>query len=375
MREEPRMIQPFGNIFNHRYQEAEEVKKRGRKIMGYMCIYVPEEIIYAAGMLPLRLFGGEAKTTAAADACLYTNICSFVRSCLEETLKGKYSFLEGFVTCNNCDHNRRFFDAWVQFIKTPFTQIISLPFNISQGSLSFYTEELKRFKKGLEDHFGIRITNEDLLRAIEVYDQTRALLKKLYQLRASDYPPISGAETLEVVRAGMIMDKERYNRLLEELLENIPNKPKPANHRPRLLISGAELDNPQYIQIIEDLGGLVVADDLCVGSRYFWDPVETPGDPIEALARRYLTHAPCPRMNPAEGRVRHLEKMVKDFRVNGIIYQTIKFCDLYETHFPLARDVLNSLNIPVLALEREYQLEGMGQMRTRVQAFLESISV
>lgn len=364
------MFEEFNRAFCNRYDAIRQREDQSQKVIGWVCIYVPEEIIYAGGMLPFRVIGGEGKTEQA-DAYLYSNICSFIRSCLEEGFRKKYDFLDGFITCNNCDHVRRLYDVWSHYLKTPFIRILTLPHKISPSSLEFFTIHLRRFKEELQDFFGVQLSDESLCQAIEVYNKTRRLLRDLYELRKASSPPISGAESLEIVRAGMVMPRDKYNQLLEDLLRDIKNRGKVYTSNIRLMVMGSELDNPEYLKVIEDLGALVVADNLCFGSRYFWDLVEVDGNPLEALAKRYLTHAPCPRMYPPSNRFDYLRKMIEDFRVDGIIYQAIKFCDMYGIEPPIARANIEELGIPILFLDREYPLAGVGQMRTRVQAFLE----
>jgi bzd-type benzoyl-CoA reductase N subunit len=366
------MVEEFKKAFLNRNQLAEERKKGGQRVIGWMCIYVPEELFMAAGMLPIRIFGG-AEKTPRADAHMYSNTCSFVRSCLEEALEGRYSFLDGLATANTCDHIRRLYDVWAYYQKLPFMHVMDLPQKATDEALQRYLEQVRQLKDSLERTFDVQITDQALGEAIETCNLTRTLLHRLYELRRADPPPITGAEVMEVIRAAMVLPKEEFNGMLEQFLETLPTAaPGTSNENVRLFITGSELDQPEYIALIEELGGLIVADDLCNGSRYFWDLVEPKGDPLEALARRYLTHSPCPRIQPATLRSDHIRKMVQEFGVQGVIHETIKFCDLYGMDYPLSRELFSELGLPLLPLNREYALAGIGQMKTRVQAFLES---
>jgi benzoyl-CoA reductase subunit C len=366
------MIEKFREVYRSRYRDLKERKEQGQKIVGWMCLYVPEEILAAAGTLPIRVMGG-AERTPMSDAHLYTNACSFVRSCLEEALTDNLKFLDGFVVANTCDHIRRLFDVWCQYLKLPFTHIISLPFKIDDLTLDFYTQQLRDFKEKIECFVGQSITDDALNKAIGEYNKTRQLLRQLYELRAGDNPPITGAETMEIVKASMIMPKEAYNAMLEDFLNELSSRKVDTDHHIRLMVMGSELDNPDYLKIIEESGGLIVADDLCIGSRYFWNQVVPEQDPIRALARRYLTNAPCPRIRPNDVRKSYLKEMVENFRVDAAIYETIKFCDIYGVYYPMAKTYLAELGLPILGLDREYSMAGLGQMKTRVQAFLESL--
>jgi benzoyl-CoA reductase subunit C len=366
------MREKFSEACANKYADLKKRREQGQKLVGWMCIYVPEEILAAAGIIPVRVMGG-AERTPLADAHLYTNACSFVRSCLEEGLTDKYDFLDGFVVANTCDHIRRLFDVWSQYMKTSFIHIISLPHKVDDATLDFYTDQLRLFKEKIESFTGQTITHDALTKSIAVHNKTRVLLRQLYELRTADNPPITGTETLEIVKAAMIMPKEEFNELLEDFLKIIPPQKGDTDQRTRLMVLGSELEDPDYLMRIEELGALIVADDLCIGSRYFWNLVEPEQDPIRALARRYLTNAPCPRIRPYTARKRHLKEMVERFRVAGAIYETIKFCDIHGVYYPMAKTYLAELGLPILGLDREYSMAGMGQLKTRVQAFLESL--
>lgn len=366
------MIEEFRNTFRNRQQALREEAGRGKKVAGWVCTYVPEEILYAAGMLPVRVVGGVGDTSAA-DAHLYSNVCSFARGCLEEGLSERYNFLEAYVAVNTCDNIRRLYDVWSHYLKTPVTHILALPHKITETSTTFFRQELERLKDHLEQHTGRKITDDDLQEAITTYNRTRQLLGQLYALRTSDAPPISGTEVLEVVLAAMQMDKATYNQRLEQLLQELSGRQGDASGKIRLMVVGSELDSADYLQTIEDQGGIVVADDLCNGTRYFMDPVESSSDPLGALARRYLSKGPCARMRPTTERQNRIKQMIQEYKVQGVIYEVIKFCDIYGEDYPLFRDEMKELGVPVLALSREATFSGAGQLKTRVQAFFESI--
>jgi bzd-type benzoyl-CoA reductase N subunit len=351
---------------------VKEWKNQGKGVIGWFCTYVPEEIIYAAGFLPYRLTGS-SEEIKEADSYLYSNICSFVRSCLEGGVKDQYGFLDGIVSCNTCDAMRRLHDVWSRYLKTSFTRILAIPHKVSSNTLVYYKNQLNTFKTEMEGLIGRRISDTDLQSAIEIYNQSRSLLKELYELRKRDIPLLSGTETLDIVCAGMVMPKPQYNEILSHILTEVQKREVRFNAKARLLISGSIIDQPEYLKAIEDLGGLIVTDDLCTGTRYFWDLVDTESEPLDALARRYLYRTPCARMRPSDLRFTHLMSLIKDFRVTGVIYETIKFCDLYGYDRPMLKKILEQQGIPFLELEREYNVGGLGQIKTRVQAFMEML--
>jgi len=366
-------IQIFQEIYQNRYSIIQEHRERGKKVIGWLCNYVPEEIIYAAGLLPVRLLPGK-KDPTVGSAYLYTNICSFARAALEEGLTGRYR-LDGLVTSATCDHIRRLYDVWTEYVDTDFNRILSVPSKISRLALEIFEEELSLFKRQLEDFCCLDISQEALTEAINTYNRTRQLLRRLYDLRKTSPPPLTGQEVLWVVLASMVMPKEEFNPLLEGLLTELEEKSSVPNttDRIRVMIMGSILTQPEYLSIIESTEGLVVIDDLCTGTRYFWDLVSLEDDPLKGLAHRYLTRSPCPRMFPAEARLRRLKTLIHTFMVEGIIYECIKFCDLHGGSFPVIKAELEASGLPVLLLEREYTRAGVGQMKTRVEAFFESI--
>ncbi|MDF2957218.1 MAG: Benzoyl-CoA reductase/2-hydroxyglutaryl-CoA dehydratase subunit [Candidatus Alkanophagales archaeon MCA70_species_1] len=369
------MLERVREVLDGREAVARSWKEQGKKVVGWICPYVPEELIHAAGMLPFRVMGAPV-TIVKGDAYLYPNICTFNRVVLELALGGRYDFLDGIVTANVCDHIRRLYDAWHFFVETPFKLILSLPHKVSENAVAFFRDELSRLKSDLEKLAGVEISDAALKNSIRTYNRARELLRRIYGLRREEEAPISGAEALEVVKAGMFLPKEEYVALLEEIFESLKRRDERYEGSARVMIAGSDLDDPGFVKLIEDSGGLVVADDLCTGSRYFWEDVDVSGDPLEALARRYLSPVLCARMHPYEAHIEHLIKMAEDFNVDGIIFEALKFCDIYGGEYPLLREWLKEkgLDIPVLMLDREYVLSGVEQLKTRIQAFIESLS-
>lgn len=344
-----------------------------KKVIGWLCTYIPEEIIYAAGFFPTRVMGSNATDVAESEAYLYSNTCSLARCCLELGLKGDYDYLVGLVAGTTCDHIRRLYEVWDRYLDVPFSHLLVIPHKLTENSHRFFRLEVKKFYDRLEEFSGKEITEESLRRAIGTYNKTRTLLKTLYDLRKEEFPPISGAEIQDILTAGTMIPKDKYNHLLTTLIKDISNRKERHEGKVRFLISGAVLDTSQYIKEIEDLGGLVVADELCTGSSYFWDLVDEVEQPLDALARRYLEHAPCARIRPSNERFEHLLNLVETFRVDGVIALKIKFCDLYGYDNVYFKQRLEQRGVPVLELEREYKDSGSGQMRTRVQAFIEML--
>jgi len=332
--------------FNSTFPHAKEVldfKEQGGKVFGWLCTYVPEEIIHAAGVLPIRITGyREEVELDDGTAYLYVNSCSFSRSCFQLGLRGEYDFLDGVVGGSTCDGARRLFDVWRQYIGTPFHHVLNVPRKYTERAHQLYLDQVMKFKQHLEEFLGSAITDEALRGSIDLYNESRALLRELYELRK-----------------------------LDELSEsNIRHR-----SRARLMITGSVMENPEFIRTIEGEGALVVADELCTSTRYWSDPVVLDGStsPLEAVSRRYLNNFPCARMYPSDERFDRIADLIKEFRVDGVVSEIIRYCVPYAHDLPLLTHRLTGQGIPVLALDVEYGTSGSGQIKTRVQAFLEML--
>ena len=351
-------------------------KEQGGKVLGYFCSTVPEEIITAAGFLPFRMRATGSTGTEESDAFYSSINCSFPRHCFNQALIGEFKFLDGVICVNSCDHVRRIYDNWKRFVPTDFIEVMSLPRKTGPEQIEWYRDEISMLRDKVQTHYGMQITNDKLWDAIKLHNETRRLQKKLYELRKQEKPPITGTEMTAVMVAGTAMPKEEYNRMLQELLDELEGSEGPGTHRARLMIVGGILDDPEYIRIIEEQGGLVVTDSLCFGTRIMWCEVnEKADDPILALAQYYIADRPsCPRMyGEHDNRSRYIQNMAREFNVDGIIGERLMFCDQWIVeHYMLDQDMKQE-GIPYLKLDREYITSGVGQLRTRVQAFLETM--
>jgi len=351
-------------------------REQGGKILGYYCSYVPEELITAAGLMPFRIRATGSTTTELADAYQTSIVCSFIRHSFDMALRGDYEFSEGVVLTSCCDHTRRMYENWKRYLKDSFTHFLALPRKSEEPQVSWNRDELINFKENMEDHFDVKITDDKIREAIKIHNETRALQRKLYDLRKRKNPPVTGAETLAVIVAGTAMPKAQYNILLRELLDELKESEIDGDYKARLMILGGILDDPAYLEVIEAQGGLIVTDALCFGSRIFWEDVkEDEGDPLMALARHNIVDSPsCPHtIGVFPKRANFVKDMVRDFGVDGVIAQRMQFCDNYGYETKMLGDVMKEGGIPFLRVEKEYLLGGVGQLRTRVQAFIETL--
>ena len=353
-----------------------DVKSRDGKVFGWLCTYTPEEVIHAAGILPVRIVGYPQETELDdGTAYLYVNTCSFSRSCFQLAIRGEYDFLDGVVGGSTCDGVRRLFDLWRHYIGTPFYHVLNVPRKYTEKAHHLYYQEVQKLTRHLEEWLGHEIPDDALHESIKLYNESRSLLRELYDLRQLDAPPITGAETLEVMNASFRMPKETFNQWTRDLISEVRASGNAHTGRARLMVVGSVLTNAEFIRSIEDQGGLVVTDELCTGTRYWGDPVVLDDDRplLEAISRRYLSNYPCARMYPSDERFNRIIQSVRDFRVDGVISETIRYCVPYCHDLPLLTERLKEEGIPILALDVEYGSSGSGQISTRVQAFLEML--
>ena len=351
-------------------------KKGGGKVVGFCGGDIPEEILAAAGVLPCWLRGPYAEIPLeSANAYLYIYTCSYARSILETALKKDYDFLDGVVSGPYCDGTRRLIDVWGKYVSPPVVHFLNTPHKFSSEAWDFYHQSILEFISVLEKTFETRITEETLRGAIGTYNLTRALFGRLYTFRKREKPPISGAEVMEVYNASAVMPREEFNVLLESLVDELESTEREVEGEIRLMLNGTILHNPDYVRGIEDMGGLIVADSLLNGAMSFVDMVrEDPGmDPLKAISTYYLKKFPSPRMYPADIRYGRITGLVEEYGVDGVITGVVRYCAPHIYDEPRLKKRLDAKGIPSLKLDLEYGMAATGQVKTRVQAFLEMI--
>jgi len=371
-------MRQFEEIVKGRHDYARRWKERTRgKVLGYFCTYLPEEIVYAAGVLPVRILGSR-EPQDVSERHIYSMFCPFCRDCLAQGLKGNFDYLNGIAMANTCIHIRQAYASWVRNIpcEDNFHFFLSMPAKPrSPAAASFLFKSLSAFKRAVEEWVGKAITDEALDYAIEVYNTNRRLMRQVYELRKAENPPVSGAECMYMVLASQCMDKAEHNQLLAQILEGeLPKRE--GNSGCRLMIVGSEDDDTEFLRLIESLGAIVVADDHCTGSRYFFVETKPQRDRLAAIAHRYLNRVPCPQKD-YEGRYRwqHVLRLAEEYKVQGVLMIQQKFCDPHELDIPPLTNYLKERgNIPSLFLEFDVTVPA-GQFRTRVEAFLELLQM
>jgi len=343
--------------------------------IGWVCTYTPEEIIHAAGFHPFLVLD-EAPSTKLADTYLHHNLCPYVRSCLDFGLRALDQTFKGIIIVNSCDAMRGLYHSWQNYVSsTPFVHFMNVPKDSSPLALEYFTKEVQKLRNVLETHSGRKIEDPALWEAIDLYNESRELMKELYELRKRPELSIKGTTVFRVIQASQKMAKESFITKLRRFIQEIKNQDAKTSQLkgPRIMIIGSLLASAQLIEIVEEAGATVVCDDLCSGSRYFEGNVEKENDPIKAISTRYLLKPPCARMKNTEFRLERGKKLLEDFQVDGIIYQTVKFCDNHLYDYPLYHEFFQDAGLPVLQIEEDFIGGNTGQIRTRVEAFIEML--
>jgi len=368
-------ITKMKNITADPYAYCRKYKEEtGKKIVGYTCSYTPEEIIYAAGALPFRLFGTN-EGIHLADANLQSYCCSLVRGILEEGLAGRLDFLDGVVFPHTCDSFQRLSDIWRINVAHKFHIDLVLPVKLNTASARQYMiDVLEKFKKDLEHALSVKITDAMLSDAIKTYNQIRALMRKLYAIRAQRPEIISGRDFHSLIKVAMIMDRPLFLKTLGEIIAQIEKTPggEIKSDAKRIVLAGSVCSHPDIYDIIENSGGVVVWDDLCTGSRYFDGVLDEKAPPLAALAQRYLDRAICPAKHAGlTDRGENIVRMVRESNADGVVFLLLKFCDPHAFDYPYIKEMLDKENIPCMLLDMEEQLPTEGQLQTRFETFVQ----
>ena len=371
------------DIYSYRSKRARELKAEGKKVLGYFCCYPPLEIMTALDFLPIRILGDMDEPITIADGYLPTVMCIFYRSCFDCGMKGRYDFLDGFIGAHACDGAERTSHIWKNYIKSPCNFFLDIPHTSRTEAVDYFKLQLSYFKETLEEFTGKKISPERIRETIALHNKQRALVRDLYNLRKPDPPLISGSEMLQVVISLMMTPIEEGNALLKEVIAEVSaRKDIVAKKTGRLLIWGSLIDNTAFTELIESAGFNIVIEDTALGVRPFWHDIEATEDPLEGLAKHYLEEVKCPRTFAQTGpsykedldnRFGYLKEFAKHWKVNGVFGNIIRNCDIHGYEVPAVRDYLEALGLPVLIIEQDYSTAALEPLRTRFQAFAETI--
>ena len=356
----------------------------GKKVLGYYCTYIPDELLYAANLLPYRIRATGNTETNLADVYMVRFTCSFVRATFDMALRGIYDFLDGILICNSCDHSRRMFELFdlkvfrrENFPKPASQFYYSIPHVITDEGFEWFYTEIQELKTELEEKYILEtITNKDLFETINIYNKNRELLREIHEMRVIDAPKITGSEALQISMSNNSIPKEAANRELERIINTLKESEGVKSNAKRIMLVGSEVDSTDFTGLIEDSGALIVSDFLCFGTRNFLDDVHLGfnRDPLRSIVERVYYRMSCPRMmDDHERRLDFVKNEIKRAKVDGVILQRINNCDLHGCDNMLYVHELKDLEIPVLNLDREFYQADTTRLQTRIEAFLEMI--
>lgn len=365
----------INELYSDPWKLGTELKKEGKRIMGYSCSLVPREITAAASFVPFMLRGAIGEPTKTADLYLEPLCCGLCRSMFNLGVEGKYNFLEGVVTCHACNNMDPMHAFWKYYVKLPFVTTINTPHVISEPAAEFFAAELKNYIGLIEEFTKQKVTAEDVSQQIVLYNTQRSLLRQLGKMMREEPPLISGSEMTKVILASLILPVERANDLIKGVIEEVKvrkdNRPKAG---PRVLLWSMYSDNTSLIELIEECEANVVVSDSCGGWRHYNRNMSSGSDPILAVAQYYLDNVRCSRLYQEGGinRFDMVKKLADDNGATAVVAYVLRYCDSQETDMPEFMQYFKDKGMPVLWLEDDYSLATRAAMRTRIQAFLET---
>jgi benzoyl-CoA reductase subunit C len=354
---------------------VKEWKAKQKKVVGWFNPYVPEEIIHAAGMLPFEVTGdNEPVQMQGAEAHIYSNSCSKIRTCWQLQLDGKWDFLDGYVSSHMCDQDMRLAEVWKYYDALPYMDNIYAPRRRDEPAVQLYMADLEDFRSRLSQFLICRIPDEHIANSIEVYNRGRELMHDLYELRKRDNPPVTGAEALEISKAATRMRREQFNELMEQLLDEIETTGREIEKSRRIMIVGNDIHNTNLIARLESLDAIVVVDELNMGIRYAWGQVDTDLPPLEALARYYVLGRPVDMHTwNSDGRLEFIGEMTEEYKVDGIVSEIVRFCTYNGWDKWDLKKQMAERGIPILDIDLEYGHPAGAQVEIRAEAFMEML--
>jgi benzoyl-CoA reductase subunit C len=374
-------------LYLNRSQRVRELKAEGKRIIGYPCVYVPLEMLTALDIIPYQTCGDMREPVTEADRALPHSFCPIMRNYLDRALKGKNDFLDGMVTAHSCDPQEKTARVWESYTHYPYFHFIDMPITVRPEALEYLRGQLNDFRKTLEAFAGKELSKDKLEAAVKSHNRQRALVRELYELTKPSPPLISGTETVQVLKALTGLPISEGNNLLTEAISEVKNRgDRPEKQPARLLIWSSTLDDTDIMQIFEAQAN-VVMNESCGGIRAYRGEVKLTADPLEGLANYYLNEITCARTfrqaSPGEtkkdyvrdlqSRFGYLRGVVRDWKISGVVMLLVRYCDPFAFEIPSLKDYLDSIGVPSTYIEYDYTTGALAPLRTRVEAFLETI--
>lgn len=381
----------FESLLNDANNElVKQAQVEGGLAIGYTCYHMPEVLLNLGKCFSVRLRAPNMGSMEIATYYMSSGSCEYSRALLERAMEGNYKFLDAMAGVDVCEAmNRSMENMELLSIQSEdkdkfFWSNLDIPCSDDDDCVEHVVEQVgRKVLKPLHENYGIDISDSEIRNAVEEHNEVCRLITDIGEFRKLDNPTITGYEfhilTLVTYVCPKYLVIDKLRETLEELKTREPNKKK--NFRAKVVVVGSEIDDPELISLIEDGGALVVADRFCYGSLPGRQEIELTDDEdaLTQVCRRYLKDTECPRQcapHKVQYRYDHAAELVKDFHADGIIYEQMKFCTYWSFERTLASHVLpEEYGIPALSIDRPYRSGTSGQLRTRIQAFVESLEI
>jgi benzoyl-CoA reductase/2-hydroxyglutaryl-CoA dehydratase subunit BcrC/BadD/HgdB len=335
-------------------------------------VETPEEIILAAGFTPYRLFGDPTLEVEKANEHIPPTHCIWTRNLLEQAIRGLDKDIVGLIATHGCDRTNREFDVWLDCINLDFMFFLNSPRKRDELSLKFFIEDIKELIAQLENKFKVSINDDSLRDNIKLMNQIREQLKEISEFRSKMV--IKGSDFHKLVKNVQQSNKnEMLNKLKLKLDELKSTEPNQITNKKRILLTGSDIDDSEFLKYLEELGFAIIIDDLGVGTKYFWDNINEKGEPIEALATYHLKKPINSTKFPSYERFEHLKTLAQKYNIQGVINIAQKFCEPVLYDHPYLNKKFKEVGIPYLFVEVTYNRESYKQLSTRFSAFAEMI--
>ena len=373
----------IAEIHGVRPQELIKAQEEGKKVFGTFCVYVPDELIFAANAIATGLCGGSQFWVPGGEKVLPTNTCPLIKASVGARLDRTCPFFriaDMYIGETTCDGKKK---AWEILGEDVPVHVMDLPQMKREKDIKAWAEEIKELKKVIEEFTGNKVTAESLSESIKLINNKRKALSRLYECRKADKVPISGRDALVISQIAFYDDPARFTQMTNKLCDELEQRIKDGvsvvkEGTKRILLTGTPLAVPNWKlhNIIETSGAVVVCEEMCTGTRYFENLVDetktTIDEQIDALANRYMV-INCACFTPNTGRIDDIIRLVKEYKVDGVIDVNLKFCSLYDVEGYTVERALKEACIPVMGIETDYTDNDAEQLRTRIGAFIEMI--
>ncbi|AKU14508.1 benzoyl CoA reductase subunit [Azoarcus sp. CIB] len=370
------LFDQFKEWYEKRHDYARAWKARtGGQVVATMCTYTPEELLIAAGMLPVRVLGAHEPQNVT-EPHIFGMFCPFCRDSLAQGLLGRFDYAEGVTLTQSCIQYRQAYSSWRQNVPSvQWDYYVAMPNDVqSPHSRKAHYAEIQQFRVFLQTLTGKEITDAMLRDALAVMDENRRLLRELFDYRKADEPKVTGVEALYASITVQFIDKREHNEMLKKVLAALPARKVTRPTGARFMTIGSENDDVSFMAMVESVGATIVIDDQCSGTRYFWNASKNDDDVVKAIADRYCDRPACPTKDyPAHTRFDHVLNLAKEYKVQAAVFLQQKFCDPHEGDYPDLKRHLEANGIPTLFLEFDIT-NPIGPFRIRIEAMLETLS-